>query len=258
MTGPHLGARPAAWTAAIVLSVTGSGVIGSGVAQADDIDTLTAQQIADRSRDALLSAQSMHLRTSGDLGRGSTPMSLDLTLDRDGNCNGSVNLGRSQGSVLIVKHGDDVWLKPDADFWKNQVPHGGSAFAAILGDRYLEGPADDPRLRALTKGCDLNTFQKLVSDNANNDTGTLNKAAQTTLGKASVVPLTRIREGTELTLYVAATGKPYPLRLTVRGNGADAAVDFSAFDRPVPTSTPSPDDSFDISALLGRSSTGSV
>ncbi|MFJ2089030.1 hypothetical protein ACIOEW_07140 [Streptomyces sp. NPDC087901] len=253
MTGPHLGTRAAAWTAAIVLSVTGSGVIGSGVAHAEDIDNLSAQQIADRSRDALLSTHSLHLSTSGDLGRGSTPMSLELTLDRDGNCNGSVDLGNSQGSALIVKRGDDIWIKPDADFWENQVPNGGSAFAAIVGDRYMKGSADDPRLSALTKTCDLNTFQKLVSDNANNDTGTLNKGTKTTLGKASVIPLTRMRDNTTLVLDVAATGKPYPLRLTIQGNGADAVVGFSAFDRPVPRTTPSPDDSFDVSALLGRS-----
>lgn len=252
MTGPHLGTRPAAWTAAIVLSVTGGALVGGGTAHAEDIDHLTAQQIADRSRDALLGARSLHLSTSGDLGRGSTPMSLELTLDRDGNCNGSVDLGDSQGSALIVKRGDDVWIKPDADFWKNQVPAGGSAFAAIVGDRYLKGKADDPRLTALTRTCDLNTFQKLVSDNANDDTGTLNKGAKTTLGKASVIPLTRMRAGTTLTLDVAATGKPYPLRLTIEGDGADAAVRFSAFDEPVPRTTPSPADSFDVSALLGR------
>lgn len=257
MTGPHLGTRPAAWTAAIVLSVTGSGVIGTGVAHAQDIDTLTAQQIADRARDALLDAHSMHLSTRGDLGKGHTPMSLDLTLDRSGNCDGSVDLGNSQGSVLIVKRGNDVWVKPDADFWKNQVPDGGPAFAAILNGRYMRASATDPRLLTLTKACDLDTFQKLVSDNADNDAGTLNKAARTTLGKASVVPLTRMRGGTTLTLYVAATGRPYPLRLTLQGDGADATVNFSAFDKPVPTSTPPPQDSFDINALLGRS-TGTV
>ncbi|WP_326739957.1 hypothetical protein [Streptomyces sp. NBC_01022] len=253
MTGPHLGTRPAAWTAALVLSVTGSGLIGSGVAHAEDIDHLTAQQIADRSRDALLGAESVHLSTKGDLGKGSTPMSLELTLDRAGNCNGSVDLGNSQGSALIVKRGDDIWIKPDADFWKNQVPNGGSTFAAILGNRYMRGSADDPRLSAVTRTCDLDTFQKLVSDNANNNTGTLNKGTKTTLGNASVIPLTRMRDGTTLTLDVAATGKPYPLRLTIKGNGADAVVGFSAFDEPVPRTTPPPDETFDVSALLGRS-----
>ncbi|WP_406456817.1 hypothetical protein OG782_31635 [Streptomyces sp. NBC_00876] len=253
MTGPHLGTRPAAWTAALVIGVTASGVVG-GVAHAENIDALTAQQIADRSRDALLSAESVHLNTSGDLGRGSTPMSLDLTLDRDGNCAGSVDLGSSQGSVQIVKRGNDVWVKPDADFWKNQVPNGGSAFAAILGGRYLKGSADDPRLEGLTKTCDLNTFQKLVSDNANNDTGTLNKGAKTKLGATPVIPLTRMRDNTTLVLDVAATGKPYPLRLTLKGNGANAVVNLSGFDTPVPRTTPSPDESFDVSALLGRTS----
>lgn len=252
MTGPHLGTRPAAWTAAIVLSVTGSGLVGSGTAQADDIGNLTAQQIADRARDALLDAHSLHLRTHGDLGRDSTPMSLDLTLDRSGNCDGSVDLGDSQGSVRIVKRGNDVWVRPDADFWRNQVPDGGAAFAAILNGRYMKASATDPRLLALTKACDPHTFQKLVSDNADNDAGTLNKAATTTLGTASVVPLTRMRDRTTLVLYVAATGKPYPLRLTLQGDGADATADFSAFDKPVPTSTPPPDESFDINALLGR------
>lgn len=257
MTGPHLGTRPAAWTAAIVLSVTAGGIASGGVAHAEDIDTLTAQQIADRSRDALLGAHAVHLSSHGDLGRGAPSMSLELTLDRDGNCNGSVDLGRGQGAVVIVKRGDDVWLKPDADFWKNQVPNGGSAFAAILGDRYLKGKATDPRLNGLVKTCDLNTFQKLVSDNANNDTGTLNKGTKTTLDGAPVVPLTRMRDGTTLTVDVAATGKPYPLRLTLRGNGADAVVGLSDFDTPVPRTTPPSDDTFDISALLSRSA-GSV
>ncbi|MFJ6463096.1 hypothetical protein ACIQM0_18985 [Streptomyces sp. NPDC091387] len=52
---------------------------------------------------------------------------------------------------------------------------------------------------------------------------------------------------------MAATGKPYPLRLTLQGDGADATVGCSAFDAPVPTSTPPPDRTFEINALLGRS-----
>ncbi|MFF5338262.1 hypothetical protein [Streptomyces sp. NPDC013181] len=246
--------RPAVWAAALLMGAAGTGVLG-GVAHAEDIDHLTAQQIADRSRDALLEARSVHVTSRGDLGRGGKPMSLDLTLDRHGNCKGSVDLGESRGSVLIVKRGDDVWLKPDADFWKNQVPNGGSAFAAIVGDRYLKAPADSPRLRGLTKTCDLDTVQKLVSDNANDDSGTLNRGEKTTLGDTPVVPLTRMRGDTTLTVDVAATGKPYPVRLTLRGGeGADAVVNLSDFDVPVPRNTPSASESYDVSALLARTS----
>ncbi|MFB7211809.1 hypothetical protein [Streptomyces sp. NPDC056255] len=255
MTGRHRGTRRAAWAAVVVLGITGGSVLGSGAAQADNgIDKLSAQQIADRSRDALLSAHSLHLSARGELGEDTPPMTLELTLDRDGNCNGSVDLGHSQGSVRIVKRGDDVWVKPDANFWKNQVPGGGSAFAAILNGRYMKGSAEDPRLRDLANGCDLDTFRKLISDNADNDRGTLNKGHKTTLAGAPVVPVTRVRDDRTVTTYVAATGKPYPLRITVRGGGTDAVVGFSAFDKPVPTTTPPPDQTYDISALLGRTS----
>ncbi|MER5500450.1 MULTISPECIES: hypothetical protein [unclassified Streptomyces] len=254
MTGRRNRTRRAVRAAVIALGITG-GVLGGGVAGADDgIDDLSAQQIADRSRDALLSVRSLHLSARGDLGDGGPPMTLELTLDRDGNCNGSVGLGRNQGSVRIVKRGDDVWVKPDADFWKNQVPGGGPAFAAILHGRYMKGSADDPRLRGLADGCDLDTFRKLVADNADNDRGTLNKGHKTTLAGTPVIPLTRMRDDRTLTTYVAATGKPYPLRITVRGDGADAVVGFSAFDKPVPTTTPPPDETYDIGALLGRTS----
>ncbi|MFF2409699.1 hypothetical protein [Streptomyces sp. NPDC058092] len=253
MTGHLIGTRQAAWAAVLVLGLTSGGVIGGGVARADNgIDKLSAQQIADRSRDALLSARSLHLSARGTLGRGSPSTTLDLTLDRDGNCTGSVDLGRSQGSVRIVKRGNDIWVKPDADFWKNQVPNGGAAFAAILNGRYMKGSATDPRLRDVTDGCDLDTFQKLVRDHADNDRGTLNKGRKTTLDGAPVVPVTRLRDGRTQTLYVAATGKPYPLRITVRGGGANAVVGLSAFDKPVPTATPPPDQTYDINALLTR------
>ncbi|MFE7356649.1 hypothetical protein ACFU8Q_26635 [Streptomyces sp. NPDC057543] len=253
MTGQLIGTRQAAWAAVLVLGLTSGGAIGGGVARADNgIDKLSAQQIADRSRDALLSAHSLHLSTRGTLGRGIPSMTLDLTLDRNGNCTGSVDLGSSQGSVRIVKRGNDVWVKPDADFWKSQVPYGGAAFAAILNGRYMKGSADDPRLRDVTNGCDLDTFRKLVGDHANNDRGTLNKGRRTTLDGAPVVPVTRLRDGRAETVYVAATGKPYPLRITVRGGGANAVVGLSAFDKPVPTATPPPDQTYDINALLTR------
>ncbi|WP_327371098.1 hypothetical protein [Streptomyces sp. NBC_01217] len=254
MTGQLIGTRRAAWAAALALGLTGGSVIGGGAARADDgIDTLTAQQIVDRSRDALMGVRSLHLSTHGDLDRGNPSMTLELTLDRDGNCNGSVDLGNKQGSVRIVKRGDDVWVKPDADFWKNQVPGGGAAFAAILDGRYMKSSATDPRLRQLVTGCDLDTFQKMVGDNADNDRGTLNKGRKTTLDGASVVPLTRLRDDRKLTMYVAATGRPYPLRITIEDGGAHAVMGFSAFDKPVPTATPPPDRTFDINAMPGRS-----
>lgn len=38
----------------------------------------------------------------------------------------------------------------------------------------------------------------------------------------------------------------------MKGDGAGAAVDFSGVDEPVPTATPSEDETVDVSAVPGR------
>ncbi|MEU0137625.1 hypothetical protein ABZ172_26860 [Streptomyces sp. NPDC006296] len=248
MTGQRIATRSAACAAVALLAVT-----GGTVAHADDgIESLPARQIADRSRDALLGVGSVHLRARGDLGRGRPPMTVDLGLDRSGNCAGGVDLGEGEGTVRIVKRGDSVWLKPDAAFWKNEVPIGGSAFASVLAGRYMKGSASDSRLRPVVDACDLDTFQKLVSDHADTNAGTYTKGRVTTVDGVRTVPVTRTLHGQELTAYVDTGGRHYPVRITVRGDGADAAVDFSGFGTPVPAATPSPQDTVDINAVLGR------
>ncbi|GGY99117.1 hypothetical protein CP967_04335 [Streptomyces nitrosporeus] len=249
MTGQRMAGRVSGVAVAVVLTVaTGA------VARADDgFESLPARQIADRSRDALLDARSLRLHSRGDLGKGGPAMTVDLSLDRDGNCAGRVDLGDDQGTVEIVKRGDAVWLKPNADFWENQVPVGGTTFEAVLAGRYMKGDASDSRLRPVVEACDLDTFRALVSDNADSSSGTLTKKPVTRVEDTRTVPVTRTVHDRELTVYVDTGGRHYPVRLTVHGAGADAAVDFSGFDEPVPASTPSPEDTVDVSALLGRS-----
>ncbi|WP_406144591.1 hypothetical protein [Streptomyces sp. NBC_01012] len=250
MAGQRIAARAAACAA---VAVTALAVTGGTAAQADDdIESLPAEQIADRSRDALLDVRSLHLRAQGDLGKNRPPMTIDLSLDRSGNCAGDVDLGRNKGKAEIIKRSDSVWLKPDADFWENQVPVGGSAFEAILAGRYMKASASDSRLRPIVQGCDLDTFRDLVSDNAGTSAGTFTKGKVTRVDGTRTVPVTRTLHGQELTAYVDTEGVHHPVRITVRGDGADAAVDFSRFDEPVPTATPPADETVDISAVLGR------
>ncbi|WP_405387420.1 hypothetical protein OG596_05385 [Streptomyces sp. NBC_01102] len=252
MTVQRIAARGAACAAVVVLTVTSGPVARAD----DDIESLPAQQIAERSRDALLDAESLHLRAEGDLGEGRPPMTIDLTLDRNGNCVGGIDLGDGKGRVEIVKRGDEVWVKPDADFWENQVPVGGTTFEAILAGRYMKGEASDSRLRPVVKACDLDTFRELVTDNAGTTGGTLTRGTPSTVGGTRTIPVTRSGEGDRkddrLTVYVATEGKHYPVRITVRSETSDAAVALSRFDTPVPTATPSPQDTVDVNALLGR------
>lgn len=247
MTGQLIAARTAVCAAVVALTVTSGSVAGAD----DGIESLPAQEIVERSRDALLDTESLHLRSEGGLAEGRSSMTVDLTLDRDGNCAGGFDLGDDEGKVEIVKRGEVVWLKPDSDFWKNQVPAGGADLEAVLAGRYVRGEASDPRLRTMVEVCDLDAFRKLLSDNAD-AAGTLTKGAGTTVDGVRAVPVTRDGNGQELTLYVASEGRPYPVRITLRVDGAQAAVNFSGFDKPVPTATPPADETLDVDALLGR------
>ena len=60
--------------------------------------------------------------------------------------------------------------------------------------------------------------------------------------------VTGTKDGQPATLYVATTGKPYPLRL-VRSGTDTAKIGFKDFGVPVPTTTPSPDQSIDLDQL---------
>ncbi|MEU0355904.1 hypothetical protein [Streptomyces cyaneofuscatus] len=249
MSGHRWAARAAAGAAAVALTVTGGALARAD----DDIASLTAEQIADRSRDALLGVSSLHLSARGDLDGGGDRMSVDLTLDREGNCAGGVDMGED-GSVEIVKRADDVWLKPDKAFWETHVPIGGSTFDAILDGRYMKAKADDPRLLTVTEVCDLDTFRELITDNPDvTERGTLTKGRETEVNGAPVIPVTRTRGNERLTVDVATEGEPYPVRITVRGADEEGTVSFSGFDRPVPAETPAASETVDVTALLGRS-----
>lgn len=79
-------------------------------------------------------------------------------------------------------------------------------------------PYTPPAAHATERKCDPDTFRGPVADD-NRDTGTI---------------------------------EHHPPRITVRGDGADAAVDLSGFGAPVPTATPSPEETVRVSALPGR------
>ncbi|MBX7470446.1 hypothetical protein K1Y80_30755 [Streptomyces sp. MAG02] len=259
MSGSRTGACSAALCSTALTALTTLVVLalcpaGATAAPADDTGSLSADQLARRSHDALLSARSLHVTAQGDLGSGAGT-SFDLTLDRSGNCRGSVSLG-PQGSVEIIRRGTDVWIKPNAAFWKNEVPGGGSALASLVGDRYLKGTTNDPVLRNTTDVCDLDTFQKYLDTSAKLPATDLTKGRPTTVDGVAAIPVTATRQGRTYTLDVAASGKPYPVRFTVaRGPAApDATVRFGGFDQPVPTATPAAADAVDISGLMSKQS----
>ncbi|MFJ2767431.1 hypothetical protein [Streptomyces sp. NPDC087300] len=257
---------------------------GSGGGDGNGVADLSAREISDKAKQELLDATSVHLSmkaTGADATRGTDsdtesdadsdpdsdsgtdsdsdsdsdsddPASMELTLDRDGNCVGSMKM--ANGAALdLVKRGDKVWMKPNAEFWRTQVPGGqGEAAAEIFKNRYVHGSTSDPMLREVTGICDLGKIQKDITDDADDtddEAKSLRKGGSAKVGDTPAITLTGKDDGKETTLYVATEGKPYLLKAVEKGDGDDTTTTFSGYGEPVPSKTPSPDESVDVSKL---------
>ncbi|WP_351224632.1 hypothetical protein [Streptomyces sp. NPDC002133] len=244
------GHRPTARTPvqALVAVMVAVALAGTAPAHAeDDIESLSAQQISDRAKEAMLSATSVHISTEGDLRPAGSTSELDLTMDRDGNCAGTVSTG-AKGSVEIIKRGDTVWMKPDELFWKSQVPGAGEQAAELFKDRYLRGSTKDSMLKSMADVCDLDRLLNSIADSPDMKVP-LTKGGTTKIDGVDVITVTGKREGRTTTMYVATEGEPYPVRLETTAGSAKASITLSAYDEPVPSATPPADKSVDISRV---------
>ncbi|ARF57036.1 hypothetical protein [Streptomyces gilvosporeus] len=234
-----------------------AGPFGTGAAAAagrdggeGDLAGKTARQINDTALRALASAHSLRIRTyaTADPGR------IDLTLDRAGNCTGTISKG-SYGRVDLVKRGKNVWMRPNTAYWKTQVPgKEGDAAARQFYGRYLHGTTSDSFLRSLATACDLTAFQKSAAAPTappapGHPVPHLTKGKPTVQEGTRVLPVIKKTDGVVQTLYVTISGKHYPRKLTAEANHQTGTVLLSNYNKPVPTKTPPAKKTVDISVL---------
>ncbi|WP_420031693.1 hypothetical protein ACN2WE_01985 [Streptomyces sp. cg28] len=234
-------------------------VFAAAPALADDGGTSdpSARQLADEAKKELLDATSLHITVANrsDAERDvRTPARFDLRLDEDGNCAGSLRMGvggADGGTVDLVKRGDEVWMKPDATFWKTQVSGGSGALAAQLFDgKYMHGTTDDTMLKSFADTCDLDAFRAQLDDGSTDAAQQkLTKGDETKVDGTEVVPLTGRDKGSTVTMYITTDAPHRLVRATEKGSDEDLTMTLTDYDKPVPSATPSPAESVDISKL---------
>ncbi|MEV0369924.1 hypothetical protein AB0I10_08890 [Streptomyces sp. NPDC050636] len=260
MAGGH---RTALAVTALSCTALLAGTAGTGSTSADpdgqgDLAKKSAQQISDISRRELLAAKSLRLRTQTSV----SPTKLDLTLDRAGNCTGVISKGAS-GRVEIVKRGKQVWIRPDAAYWKTQLPgREGIDAAKRFKGRFLHGTTADAVLKRISAACDLTAFQKSAAGPDHPPTPppgsptprapALSKGKPTAHEGARVLPLIKKSGPATQTLYVAIKGKHYPVKLTTTVGRESSTLLLSNYDKPVPARTPPAGKTVDISVLEQR------
>ncbi|MFI0740760.1 hypothetical protein ACH4PU_22110 [Streptomyces sp. NPDC021100] len=200
------------------------------------VEKLSGKEISDKAKSELRSATSLRFKMSGT--EGGERMDVDLALDKQGNCAGTVKTADT-GTIELIKLGDRVWMKADEKLWRTKA---NPQAAELFKGRYVTGPTSEPSLSSMTKGCELTALQTKVGQDDDGSV-TITKGAPTTVDGQQAVPISA--KGT--TISVATTGRPYPLR--IEDSKDKSAVTLTDWNKPVPAKAPPADQTIDITKL---------
>ena len=216
-------------SAAVLAGCGGSKSSSNGVA------SKSADQIVAAAKSAVESATSVHASGSGtDNG---VPLVIDLHIVAGKGGKGT--LSEHGVSFELVRIGDTAYIKGSAAFYKKFA---GAAAAQLLQGKWLKASATTGQLASLTPLTDLVKF----FDTALANHGTLAKGSETTVHGVKVIGVKDTTKGG--TLYVATTGKAYPIEVTKTG-ASGGTLTFDEWDKPVSLSAPP--NAVDISKLKG-------
>jgi hypothetical protein len=220
--------------AALVLAACGG---GSSHHADNGIAAKTADQILSGATQAIDAVHSV--RVSGTVTDKNSAIKLDLQLVNGTGATGSMS--ENGLSFKLISVGGSAYINGSPGFWKQ---FGGSAAVKLLQGRWLRAPANTGQFSSFAS---LTDVHKLLSGILAGH-GALTKGTTSTVDGQSVVALQdKSNPGSPGSLYIATTGKPYPIRLTGSAPGGRAQLDFSQFDQPVTVTAPA--SSIDITKL---------
>ncbi len=193
------------------------------------------------------------VRVSGSVTEQGSRMELQLAMDSQGQCTGSMTL--NGGTVKMISTRTSLLIKADESFYRAQAssdqPRGETdAAVALLADRWVKTTSKDPSVKKLADSCDL---AKLLG--SFKESPLARKGNESSMnGAPSMVLITPGAEGSLETWHIATRGKPYLLR-TVAGGATPAEMELSGFDKPLTLDVPADADVIDAEKMGRRTGT---
>jgi hypothetical protein len=214
MTRPLLG---------LVLAATLFGGCG-GSSSGNGIASKTPAQILAAAKAAADGAATVHI--AGSIVSEGKPLSIDMELLRDRGGRGQITL---EGlSIDLIRVDRIVYINGSAAFYRHVA---GPTAAQLLQGKWLKAPASSGNFSSLAS---LTNLGKLI-DTTLAAHGTLARGATTTVDGQKAVAVNDVSKGG--TLYVAATGSPYPIEVVKHGGGGGRIV-FDRWNKPVVLAAP--------------------
>lgn len=221
--------------ALVPAAVAGCG--GSSSSSGNGVASKSATEIVNEAKTAADGASSVHV--SGSVKSAGAPVTLDLNLQSGKGGKGEISQGGYTFKLILV--GETAYISGSSAFYKHL---GGSAAASLLAGKWLKVPVNTGEFASFSS---LTNMRKLL-DTTLSSHGSLQKGSTSTVGGQQAIAVTDSTKGG--TLYVATTGKPYPLQLS-KGGSESGTISFGDWNAPVTVEAPA--HSVDLAELKGLS-----
>lgn len=195
-----------------------------------------ATRVLADARAAATAASSAHV--SGNIVTGGTPISVDLTMARGKGAKGSMSTNGLRFD--LVRIGDTAYIRGSDEFWQHFA---GGAIAQLLHGKWIKASVVRGRFRSIAPLTDLGLLLARVASSH----GKLANDGKTAYKGRQVVAIRDTSDGSRL--FVAATGKPYPVAIVGGRKGQSGTITFGKWGEPVALTAPQ--GAIDISKLGG-------
>jgi hypothetical protein len=225
---------------ALVLVLTAALLAGCGstkkTAKANGEASKPPNRVFADAQAAAESASSVHV--SGQVASNGTPIHLDLSMAGAKGAKGSMSTNGLQFDVVRI--GDTAYIHGSDAFYQH---YAGAAIAQLLHGKWLKASIVSGRFRSLAPLTSIRLlFAKVASSH-----GKLVNDGKTTYKGEQVVAIRDTSDNSKL--YVAATGKPYPIAIVGSKKSQSGTIAFGDWNESV--SLTAPKGAIDISQLGG-------
>jgi hypothetical protein len=195
---------------------------GSGATADNGATDMKLHDLIIATSHALANAKSVHV--TGNIG-GSDAVKFDVRITHGQGATGTATFpgGAAMG---LLRLSNTVYLHGSAANWRQ---FGAGDAAALLADKWVKLPSKDPDLRDLLDITELSGLAKLLTP----DAGTPNLPGHWPTAVVRGQRAVRIGDPKEGAIYIATTGKPYPVRIESTQGADKGTIDLAEYDRPV-------------------------
>ena len=231
---------PTALCAAALAGGLLAGCGGSSSSSGNGVEAKSASAVVSTALAAAERAKSVHV--TGAVTSKGTPVKLDLALSTAKGAVGTISEGGL--SLQLIRIGTRAYIKGGASLYER---YGGAEAAKLLEGKWLEASAASGELAALS---DLTDPKTLLAETLKSH-GSLTKGASTTIDGQKAIAVTDTKK--HGTLYVATSGKPYPIEIVKTGSEAGKFT-FGQWNAPVSVKPPPPANVIDLEKLEEKAS----